>query len=122
VAPETLVALGSTASAVKGLVALAEASTDALGGRTAFNLPALTVSVNEMLDALEAVAGKSARALVRFEPDAAIMRIVSTWPPVIDSARAQRLGLTADPDFISIVRAYMSDCADSLRATSAAAL
>jgi nucleoside-diphosphate-sugar epimerase len=122
VAPETMVALGSTARAIEGLITVAEVSRDALIGRTALNLPAVTVSVNEMLDSLEAVAGKSARGLVRFEPDAAITRIVSTWPPVIDSSRAQRLGLTPDPDFISIVRAYMSDCADNLRATSAAAL
>jgi nucleoside-diphosphate-sugar epimerase len=122
VAPETMVALGSTASAIEGLIAVAEASTDALGGRTALNLPALTVTVNEMLDALEAVAGKSARALVRFEPDAAITQIVGTWPPVIDSSRAQRLGLTADPDFIFIVRAYIRDYADNLRTTSSAAL
>ena len=122
VGPETLVALGSTARAIEGLITIAEASAEALGGRTALNLPALTVSVNEMLDALEAVAGKSARALVRFEPDAAITRIVDTWPPVIDSARAQRLGLSADPDFISIVRAYISDCANSFCHTSGAPL
>jgi nucleoside-diphosphate-sugar epimerase len=122
VAPETLVALGSTARAIEGLITIAEASTEALGGRTALNLPALTVSVNEMLDALEAVGGKSARGLVRFEPDAAIRGIVDTWPAVIDGSRAQSLGLSPDPDFISIVRAYLSDCADNVRHTSGAAL
>jgi nucleoside-diphosphate-sugar epimerase len=109
VSPETKVAVASPASTIDGLIALAEASREALGGRTAINLPALTVSVSEMLHALEIVAGPSARAFVRFEPDATIARIVGGWPAVIDSSRAKRLGLKPDPDFISIVREYIDD-------------
>lgn len=109
VAPETKAALASPARTIADLIAVAEASREALGGRTALNLPALTVSVGEMLDALEAVAGPEARALVRFEPDAAIARIVGGWPAVFDNSRALRLGLEADPDFASIVRAFVAD-------------
>jgi nucleoside-diphosphate-sugar epimerase len=109
VSPETKVALASPERTIEGLLAVAEASREALGGRTALNLPALTVSVGEMLHALETVAGPAARARVRFEPDAAIARIVGGWPAVFDSARAQRLGLQPDPDFISIVRQFLDD-------------
>lgn len=108
VAPETKVALASPARTVAGLIAVAEASREALGGRVALNLPALTVSVGEMLDALETAAGAAARALVRFEPDFAIARLVNSWPAVIDNARAARLGLTPDPNFLSIVRAHQA--------------
>ena len=62
-----------------------------------------------MLDALEAVGGKAARDLVRFEYDPAIARIVDSWPAVVESPRAERLGLKPDKDFISIVRAYAAD-------------
>jgi hypothetical protein len=62
-----------------------------------------------MLDALEAVGGTQARALVRFEPDAAIGRIVGGWPARFASQRAARLGLAADADFTSIVRQYLQD-------------
>ncbi|HEV2485305.1 MAG TPA: NAD-dependent epimerase/dehydratase family protein [Terracidiphilus sp.] len=109
VSPETKVALASTASTIDGLISLAEASREALGGRAAINLPALTVRVSEMLQALEAVAGASARALVRFEPDEAIARIVGGWPLVIDNSRARRLDLKPDRDFISNVREYIND-------------
>jgi nucleoside-diphosphate-sugar epimerase len=109
VSPETKVALSSTACTIDGLITLAEASREALGGRTAINLPALTVSVSEILNALEVVAGHSARALVRFEPDASIARIVGGWPAVIDNSRAKRLGLNPEPDFISIVRKYIDE-------------
>jgi nucleoside-diphosphate-sugar epimerase len=106
---ETMVALASPARTIEGLIAVAEASREALGGRTAINLPGLTVSVGEMLDALEAECGADARALVRFEPDAATARIVGGWPCAFDNSRAKGLGLDPDPDFISIVREFLKD-------------
>jgi nucleoside-diphosphate-sugar epimerase len=109
VSQETKVALASPARTIEGLIAVSEASREALGGRTAVNLPALTVSVGEMLNALEAVAGAKARSLVSFEPDPKIARMVGGWPAVFDLSRAERLGLKPDPDFISIVRQYIDD-------------
>lgn len=109
VPPETRVALASPARAIEGIIAVAEASREALGGRVALNLPGLTVSVGEMLDALEEAAGPAARALVRFEHNPAIARIVGGWPAVFDNSRAQQLGLEPDRDFLSIVRAYMTE-------------
>jgi nucleoside-diphosphate-sugar epimerase len=112
--PETRVALASIGRTVEGLIAMAEASSEAIGGRTAICLPALSVSVSEMLNALETVGGSEARSLVRLEYDAAIARIVSGWPAEVDSSRAVRLGLTPDPDFVSIVRSYAEErAADS---------
>lgn len=109
VSAETKVAIASPARTVEGLIAVCEVSRDSLKGRTAVNLPALTVSVGEMLDALEKVAGSEARELVRFEPDPRIARIVGGWPVVFDISRAQRLGLDPDPDFISIARQFFDD-------------
>lgn len=109
VSPGTRVALASPANTIDGIIAIAEASRETLGGRNAVNLPALTVSVNEMLQALEVVAGPSVRALVRFEPDATIARIVGGWPAVFDDSRARRLGLNPNPDFISIIREYIDE-------------
>jgi nucleoside-diphosphate-sugar epimerase len=103
------VALASPQRTIAGLIAVAEASRETLGGRLAINLPALTVSVGQMLDALETEAGAEARALVRFEPDEQIARIVGGWPAVFDNSRALRLGLEPDADFASIVRAYLDE-------------
>src|ERR1700678_53286 len=109
VPPETAVAISSPQRAIEGLIAAAEASPGAWGGRTALNLPALTVRVIEMLDALEEVAGRAARERVRFEEDPTIARIVGGWPAVFESARARRLGLSADPDFLSVVRQFQAE-------------
>lgn len=109
VASETRVALGSTAGTIAALIKVAEASREAFGGRTAINLPALNVSVNEMLEALEAVGGKAARDLVKFERDAMVVRLVDSWPASVEAPRARRLGIEPDKDFISIVRDYLAD-------------
>jgi nucleoside-diphosphate-sugar epimerase len=104
---DTRVAVASPERTIQGLITVAEANRDSLGGRTSVNLPALTVRVSQMLQALETVGGPAARMLVRLEPDVAIHRIVGGWPSAFDSDRARRLGLQPDPDFRSIVEQFI---------------
>ncbi len=62
------VALASPAKATGGLLCAASSSDQAWGGRSAVNLPALTVSVADMAAALERVAGPAASALIDWVP------------------------------------------------------
>jgi nucleoside-diphosphate-sugar epimerase len=101
--------VSSPAKTVEGLIRVFEASRDELGGRLALNLPALNVTVREMLAALEKVAGKDVRGLVRFEPDERIAKIVAGWPQALEAGRANRLGLQAEKSFEDIVRQYVAD-------------
>jgi nucleoside-diphosphate-sugar epimerase len=94
---------------VDGLIAVYEASREALGGRMALNLPALNVRVSDMLAALERVAGPAARARVRFAPDPVIQRIVGGWAAGATAERAARLGLLPETSFDDIIRAYIAD-------------
>jgi len=103
------VALASPQRTITALIAAYAASRERFGGRTALNLPALSVRVGEMLDALETVAGPAVRAQVRIEPDPNIERIVRTWPARFEAQRATALGLAPDPDFLGIVRQYLCD-------------
>ena len=98
---------------VQGLVAVFEASREAFLGRSALNLPALNVSVQQMLDALAAVAGPAVRARVRFEPDARIAGIVANWPRGATARRALALGLRPESNFEDIIRQYIADCSDN---------
>jgi nucleoside-diphosphate-sugar epimerase len=98
---------------VDGLIAVYEASREAFVGRTALNLPALNVTVRQMLEALEAVAGPRVRALVQPEPDARIAGIVANWPRAATAARAAALGLLPERNFEDIIRQYMADQAES---------
>jgi len=110
--------LTSVQATVDGLIAVYEASREAFCGRTALNLPAINCTVQQMLDALEAVAGPKVRARVTFERDERIAGIVANWPSGSTAARAARLGLQAPVSFEAIIRQYIDDC----RATNPAAL
>jgi D-erythronate 2-dehydrogenase len=106
VAPELAVALSSPESSIEGLLAAAVTAEAEWGAPVAVNLPALHVTVGDMVAALAAVAGDATAGLIRWEPDEQVADIVSSWPARIDAARARRLGLTADPDFETVVRRY----------------
>lgn len=109
VAPETSHPVASPASTVAGLIAVYEASREAYGGRTALNLPGLTITVQQMLDALERVAGPAVRGRVSFQHDERIAGIVARWPRGSSAARAHALGLQADASFDDIIRQYIAD-------------
>jgi D-erythronate 2-dehydrogenase len=109
VSPETEVALASPATAIAGLRCAATASDQAWGGRTAVNLPALTVSLADMATALARIAGPEVSALIDWVPDPEIARMVAGWPARVRADRAARLGLTPDPDFDSIIRMHLAE-------------
>jgi hypothetical protein len=68
------------------------------------------VSVAEALAALERIAGSEAVRRVRFEPDAAIAKIVLSWPVRFATARADELGFKGDADIDAIIRAHLRAC------------
>src|SRR5580704_13834444 len=108
----TEVALISPARAIEGLLCAAASSEESWGGRSAVTLPALTVTVADMVAALERAVGPEASALIDWVPDPAVARLVTSWPARIRADRAERLGLTQDPDFGSIVGRYLAESRD----------
>lgn len=94
---------------IQGLKAVYEASRESFLGRSGMNLPALNVTVKDMLQALENVAGKSVRSLVKFELNERIASIVSNWPKGTNSTRAVRLGLHSPKNFESVIEEYIAD-------------
>lgn len=72
----------------------------------ALNLPGLTVTVAQMIDAVRQVGGEAAAARIRIAPDDRIKAIVQSWPARFDTARARDLGFTPDASFVDVVRAH----------------
>jgi D-erythronate 2-dehydrogenase len=107
--PGTEVALVSPKKAIEALVCAATSSDQAWGGRTAVTLPALTMTVAEMVAALDRVAGPHTSELIDWVPDPDIARLVASWPARIRADRATRLGLTPDVDFDSVIRLHISE-------------
>jgi nucleoside-diphosphate-sugar epimerase len=109
VSPALRLWLLSPRRAIAALIAGHELSGAALGNSRTINLPGLSVSVADMVAALEKVAGPEAVARIRFMPDPAVERIVQSWPGAWDDSRARALGLEADADFESVIRAHIED-------------
>ncbi|WP_018546498.1 D-erythronate dehydrogenase [Streptomyces sp. LaPpAH-108] len=120
--PALRVALASPRRTVAGILRVAELERGdgpgRLSGRLPVNLPALTVSVADMLQTLRQVAGDAVADLVTVAPEPAVEAIVGSWPADFDNARAATLGLAADPDFASVVREYLADHADAVTAVT----
>lgn len=99
----------SPRSAVGFLCHAAALNSDRLMGRRALNLPGVSCTVEEQIEALRDVAGNDAVALIQHQPDPAIMKIVEGWPRNFDPQRAIDLGFVAEPDFASIIKVYIED-------------
>jgi D-erythronate 2-dehydrogenase len=94
---------------VDALIRAFELPSDAFGMTRMLTLPGITVSIGEMVDALEQVAGERVAQRVTWQPDPTIQKIVAGWPTAFDARRARAMGFEADPDFASIIRAHVED-------------
>jgi nucleoside-diphosphate-sugar epimerase len=82
--------------------------TSRLGPARSVNLPGIMVTAAAMLDGLERLVGREARARVRHEIDDRIARIILTWPGAFDVSRASALGFTGDGDIDSLIAEYLA--------------
>jgi len=99
----------SPRSAVGYLVHAAGIDTQKLGTRRSLNMPGISATVAEEIEALRRAAGDKAVALIRREPDEAIIKMVAGWPRDFHPARGIELGFTTDASFDAIVRAHIED-------------
>jgi nucleoside-diphosphate-sugar epimerase len=106
---DTRMWLMSPRKAIENLVHGHEIDAAGLGASRALSIDGLTVTVGEMEAALRRVAGEEVVKRIQWQPDAAIARIVNSWPGAFSALRAKALGFTADQDFDSIVRAHIED-------------
>ena len=99
----------SPRSAVGFLRHAAELDLEKLGTRRALNMPGVSCTVEEQIEALRAVAGNAAVERIRFESDPKIESIVAGWPRDFDPKRAIELGFTAESRFRDIIEVYLED-------------
>jgi len=99
----------SPRAAVGFLIHAATMDTGPLGARRNLNMPGLSATVDEQIDALRQVAGEGAVRLIRTEIDPAIARMVDGWPRNFDASRALGLGFRADASFAEIIRNHIVD-------------
>jgi D-erythronate 2-dehydrogenase len=99
----------SPRNAIECLIAGHNISSSALGWNRVVSLPGISVTVGEMIAALERVAGREVASRVRFEIDPRIKRLVDTWPGRLAAARARQLGFPSDDNFDDVIRQHVAD-------------
>jgi nucleoside-diphosphate-sugar epimerase len=96
-------------SAIGFLVHAAGIDLDLVGPRRNLNMPGVSATVGEEIEALRRVAGERAVALIRRAPDPVIARIVGGWAQDFDARRARELGFVGDDSFDEIIRRHIRD-------------
>lgn len=95
------------------LIALAELDGDAIGPDRAVNVPGLSASVTDMLEALQRVAGARSLGTVTIDADPLVAKITSGWPRETDNRRSAQLGLPKDHNVDTIIETYIRDYVDA---------
>lgn len=74
--------------------------------RRAVNLPGFAVTIQDMLDALEAVGGKDKLHLVQEQPIPALQPLLHSWADDFDNSLALSLGMKQDTSFVQSVKDF----------------
>ena len=109
VPPTTRMWVLSPRSTVNNLIHAHEVDGAVFGSAGAVNLPGLSITVGEMVAAMGRVAGDAPVKLIQWEEDAAIMKLVRTWPGDFITTRAESMGFVCDTNYDDVVSAYMDD-------------
>ena len=80
-----------------------------IGARRALNLPGVSCTVGDQIEALRRAAGQAAVDLIVPQPDPEIIKIVDTWPKAFDPQLALSLGFSAEQSFDQIIEIYLAD-------------
>jgi nucleoside-diphosphate-sugar epimerase len=109
VAPATKMWVQSPRAVIENLIVGHEVPATSFAYTRSVNVPGICVSVADMVAALRKVAGDTVADRVQWIHDPVIDRIVATWPANFAPKLGPALGMKADTDFASIVRAYIAD-------------
>ena len=82
---------------------------EAWGMDPVLNLPGLSASMGEAVEAMRRVAGEAPAQRVTWEGDTFIQNMVDGWPNDFDPARALAMGFEPDASMDEIVQAFIDD-------------
>ncbi len=101
--------VSSVGSVAKAFCTLFELPSEALGPVRTVNMPALTVTLDEMVAAVERRVGPQARELIDWKLDRQTAALLTQMPTRITSARAIAAGIVAEPSFDSVLDDFLAN-------------
>ncbi len=108
VAPSTPVWILSPQKVIRNFIHAAGINASQLGVNRLINLPGITVTIADMVNSLETVAGKEATSLIDWEADEFLQSIVLTFPTFFETQRALKLGFVKDDNFEEVISTTLS--------------
>ncbi len=99
----------SPRSAVRFLRHAENLNRNSLTFNGALNMPGLSCTVEEQIEALRSIAGNQVVKLIEPNPDEKIIEIVKGWPQNFDTKIALGLGFSAEGSFEDIIQIYIDD-------------
>ncbi len=106
--PDMSIWLASPDTVIDNLLRAAMLPATAFGSTRAVNLPGITVTVREMIDALTDIAGADTAALIRFEHDETIHRFIASLPSSFNTQRALAMGFRADHKVHDLIHQFIN--------------
>jgi len=101
--------IASPATAVRQLLHAACLGAEDLADERVLTMPGLTVSVQDLVDAVERHGGTEATRHVVDEPDPSIEAIVARWPDELDVTAAVSLGFPTDRSVDDLVALHLDE-------------
>ena len=80
-----------------------------LGTRRSLNMPGVSCTVEEQINALRKVAGNDVILKIKRKTNSNITKIVDGWPRNFDPIRATALGFKSENTFEEIINVYLAD-------------
>jgi nucleoside-diphosphate-sugar epimerase len=105
-APMPVVSVGAVANA---FCTLFELPTEAVGPVRTMNLPALTVTLDEMVASVERRVGPQARELIDWRLDHKVAALLNEMPKRITSTRAIAFGIVPEPSFDCVLDDFLTE-------------
>jgi len=99
----------SPRAAADFLIHAALMDTAFLQNRRSLNLPGVSCTVEEQIEALRSVAGQKVVDLIIFKKDENIQKMVSSWPKNFSPQKALDLGFKAEINFEEIINIHIAD-------------
>ncbi len=106
---ETVMQVVGYRAIVDGLIHLHETDGSQIGVDRALMLRGYTVSAQDMIDALQRVAGDRKLGKITVEPDPFIVAICKTWPRDASYKRAEALGFPCDSGLDEVIAYFIED-------------
>ena len=99
----------SPRSAARFLTHAASMDLSVLGSRRALNMPGVSCTVAEQIEALRTISGNDVVSLIKPQLDDHIVKIVAGWPRNFHTERSVQFGFESESSFEEIIKIYMED-------------